>query len=198
MISYLKGILVEKEPTRIVVDVAGVGYEVAVPLNCFDRLPRVDQPCKVLTYDHVREDAHQLYGFLSEDERRMFVLLMGVSGIGPKLALSVLSGLTVRELKVSVAGGDVKRLSSIPGVGKKTAERIVVDLRDKISQGEVMEAIAGTGTHAADLRIRDAVLALVALGYKQDLAHKMVMAVVQGASTEGMSVEELIRKALNT
>ncbi len=195
MIAYLKGTLAEKHPTRVVMDVGGVGYEVLIPLSSYDRLPSVDEPCHILTYDYVREDTRQLFGFMTEAERRMFELLMGTSGIGPKLALAALSGLTVRELKVAIVEGDVKRLSSVSGIGKKMAERMVVELRDKLSEGEAMEAIAGAGEPTeSDTRLRDAVLALVALGYKQEHARKMVRnAVGTGVPP---SVDEIIRMAL--
>ena len=196
MITFLQGVLVERHPTRAVVDVGGVGYEVSIPLSSFDRLPAENQPCRILTYDHVREDVHQLFGFMSEGERRMFVLLMTVSGIGPKLALSTLSGMSVRDLKKSVAEGDVKRLSSISGIGKKTAERVVVELRDKISVGEALEAASEDRALApGDMKARDAILALIALGYKRNESQEMVRAVMEG-STADLTVEDVIRKAL--
>ena len=196
MITFLKGVLVEKHPTRVVLDVSGVGHEVFVPLSSYDRLPRKDEECTILTYDYVREDQHQLFGFVTEAERRVFVLLMGTSGIGPKLALSALSGLSVRELKAAVVEGDVKRLSSIQGVGKKVAERLVLELRDKISAGEALEAVAGAAEPTpANARARDAVLALTALGYKQDAARKMVQHALAGKKPPE-DVEAIIRRAL--
>lgn len=196
MITFLHGILVEKQPTRIVIEVGGVGYEVLVPLSSYDRLPHRNETCRILTYDYVREDQHLLFGFVTEAERRMFVMLMATSGIGPKLALSALSGLSVREIRAAVVEGDVKRLSSIQGVGRKMAERLVVELRDKISAGEALQAVAG-GAEAADedVRARDAVLALVALGYKQDSARKMVQQVL-AAKEPPEDVEAIIRRAL--
>jgi Holliday junction DNA helicase RuvA len=197
MITFVHGELVEKQPTRAVVDVGGVGYEVLIPLSSFDRLPAVGEHCRILTVDHVREDSHQLFGFVSETERDMFVLLMGITGIGPKLALSALSGLSVRDIKAAVVDGDVKRISSISGVGKKMAERIVVELRHKLSAGDALEAVAGfseDGEVRADLR--DAVLALVALGYKQDDARKMVTRVAAN-HPEATDVEVIIKKAIS-
>ena len=135
MITFLEGTLVEKQPTRIVLAVHGVGYEVFIPLSSYDRLPEENAPCRILTHDHLREDAHLLYGFVTEAERGLFGMLLGISGIGPKTALSALSGLSVRDLKTAVVEGDVKRLSSISGIGKKTAERIVVELRHSLSAG---------------------------------------------------------------
>ena len=113
MIAFVRGILVEKQPTRCVVDTGGVGYEVFIPLSSFDRLPLKGETCTLLTYDYVREDTRQLFGFFSESERDMFRLLIGISGIGPRIALSALSGLTVRELTTAIVSGDVKRLSSV-------------------------------------------------------------------------------------
>src|SRR5215510_5694278 len=133
MITFLQGRLVDALPTQVTVDVHGVGYEVLIPLSSFDKLPPVGQDIKILTHLAVREDAHVLYGFISAQERDMFRLLINtVSGIGPKIALNILSGMNVTALRGAVANGDVKALSQINGVGKKTAERIVVELKDKI------------------------------------------------------------------
>lgn len=198
MITFLHGIIVEKQPTRVVLDVGGVGYEVFVPLSSYDRLPAKNESCRILTYDYLREDGHLLFGFMTEEERRMFILLMGASGIGPKLALSALSGLSIRELKAAVVEGDIKRLSSISGVGKKMAERIVVELRDKIGVGEGLEALTGAREMSADdLKARDAVLALIALGYKQEAARKMVAGVLRKGGVDDIkTVEDIIKKAL--
>jgi len=196
MIAFLEGTIESKTPTSVLLNVGGVGYEVFIPLSSYDRLPAKGASCRVLTYDYVREDQHALYGFMTEQERAMFVVLLGITGIGPKLALSALSGMSVRELKMAVVDSDVKRLSAISGVGKKMAERMVVELRDKIGPGEALEALAGAepGT-PEDMRSRDAVLALISLGYKQGQAQKMVSAVVKNGPPE-MAVEEMIRKAL--
>ncbi len=197
MITFLRGELVEKQPTRAVLDVGGVGYEVLIPLSSFDRLPKTGEACRILTVDHVREDSHQLFGFMTETEREMFGLLMGITGIGPKLALSALSGLSVRDLKAAVVEGDIKRISSISGVGKKMAERIVVELRHKLSAGEALEAIAGVDDEGeSKTELRDAMLALVALGYKQDDARKMVTKVT-GAYPDATDVETIIKHALS-
>ena len=199
MIAFLHGKLVEKHPTRVVVDVNGVGYEVFIPLCSYDRLPPKDHPCLLLTHHHVREDAQVLFGFTTEAERAMFVLLMTITGIGPKLALSALSGLSVRELKAAIAGGDIKRLSSISGIGKKTAERMVVELRDKIGQAEALEAVAGAGeTSPENATLRDAVLALIALGYKQDEGRRMAVEAMRAdGSAVGLTVEEVVKRALS-
>ncbi len=195
MIAFLRGQLVDKQPARVLLDVGGVGYEVFVPLSTFDRLPAVGEPCRLLTYDCVREDAHTLFGFLTAAEQGVFELLLNVSGIGPKTALSALSGLSVRDLKRAVVEGDIKRLSSISGIGRKTAERIVVELRDRISAGEALEAIAGAEELTGDsLIVRDALLALVALGHKQEEARKLVQQALAGGATG--SVEAILKRAL--
>lgn len=194
MISYLAGKVVEKHPTRIIVDVGGIGYEVFIPLSSYDRLPATGGECKVLTHHHVREDSQVLFGFMTDGERAMFKLLLATTGVGPKLALSALSGLSVQDLKSAIVTGDTKRLSSISGVGKKVAERLVVELKDKISAGEGFEAVAGGGD-SGDLLARDAILALAALGYKDEQARKMVMDVVKSGKDAG-TVEEMVRRAL--
>lgn len=196
MITYLQGLLVEKVPDRIVLDVGGVGYEVLIPLSSYERLPAVKQSCRIMTFDYIREDQHVLFGFMTDPERRMFGLLMGVNGIGPKLAISALSCLSVRELTAAVAGGDVHRLSAISGIGKKIAARLVVELRDKVAVAEGAAAAAGLPAElSGNQRLRDAVMALIALGYKQAEAQKMIAAVMPVPGAE-VSVEALVRKAL--
>jgi len=197
VITFLHGEIAEKQPTHVVIDVGGVGYGVSIPLSSYDGLPAKGQPCRILTYEYVREDIHELFGFMTEAERRMFTLLIGTNGVGPKLALSALSGMSVRDITVSVAEGDVKRLSSISGVGKKMAERIVVELRHKIGAGETLEAISGEEAPSElDTKTRDAVLALVALGYKQEAARKMVSGAVGKDGVADLALEDIIRKAL--
>jgi len=197
VITFLDGVLEEKTPARVVLNVAGIGYEVFIPLSSYDRLPEPGRACRLLTYDHIREEAHALYGFGTEAERKLFILLLGVSGIGPKLAMSTLSGLSPRDLIASVAGGDVKRLGSISGIGKKTAERIVVELRDKVSSADLLSSAttADPGVGGDDLRLRDAVMALIALGYKQAESHKMALGVLS-AGDPRLTVEDIVRKAL--
>ncbi len=195
MIIFLEGLLSDKQPTRIELNVAGVGYEVLIPLSSYDRLPPPGEKVKILIHDHIREDQHLLFGFMTKAERRMFELLLGISGIGPKIALGALSGMSVRDLKLAVAEGDVKRISSISGIGKKTAERMVIELRDKLTEGEALEALAGDADHPADQRIRDAALALISLGYKQAEAQKMLQHIGSLLKPEH-SVEDLVRLAL--
>jgi Holliday junction DNA helicase RuvA len=197
MIAFLHGKLIDALPTQVTVDVQGIGYEALIPLSSFDKLPPVGQDVKLLTHLAVREDAHVLYGFMSAPERDLFRLLINtVSGIGPKIALNVLSGMSVTTFRGAVAGGDVKSLSQISGVGRKTAERIVVELRDKVGAAAAWEAAsAARGLSAADQRINDAVLALMALGFKQVEAHEAVRAVAAVLGPEAL-VEDLVRACL--
>src|SRR5689334_8529689 len=176
MITFLHGTLVEALPTQVTVDVQGVGYEALIPLSSYDKLPAPGQQVKLLTHLAIRDDAHVLYGFMSAAERDMFRLLINtVSGIGPKIALNVLSGMNVVALRGAVAKGDIKSLSQISGVGKKTAERIVVELKDRIGAAGAWEASsAARGLAPTDQKINDAVLALIALGFKQIEAHDAV------------------------
>ncbi len=195
MITFLEGIIDEKEPTHVVLNVGGVGYEVVISLNSYDRLPAPGEKVRLLTHDHIREDEHRLFGFMTADERRVFTLLLGVSGIGPKIALSALSGMTVREIKVAIKDGDVKRLSSISGIGKKTAERMVIELRDKFGAGEVLAA-STTGVPESDVKLRDAILALISLGYKRAEAQELVLRVTNQPNMTEATVEDIVRKSL--
>lgn len=197
MIVFLDGVLEEKEPTRVVVNVAGVGYEAAIPLSSYDRLPACGERVRLLTVPVVREDAHLLFGFTSAEERDAFLLLTSVNGIGPKLGLAVLSGLSVRDLKVAVAQGDAKRLAGVSGIGKKTAERIVLEMRDKLGKGDLLTAVAGgKAPGPADAKLRDVLLALIALGHKQADAQRMVKDLAPEISPD-VPLEEIIRKVLS-
>jgi Holliday junction DNA helicase RuvA len=197
MITFLHGKLVEALPTQVVVEVNGVGYAVLIPLSSYDKLPQPGQELKLLTHLVVREDAHTLYGFMSAAERELFRLLINnVSGIGPKIALNVLSGISVVSFRGAVANQDVKILSQISGVGKKSAERIVVELKDKIGVAGAWEAlIAQRALSPEDQKVNDAVLALMALGFKQVEAHDTVRR-AQAALGLETTVEELVRASL--
>jgi holliday junction DNA helicase RuvA len=197
MITFLQGRLIEALPTQVTVDVQGVGYEVLIPLSSYDKLPTVGHEVKILTHLVVREDSHVLYGFMTTQERDMFRLLINtVSGIGPKIALNVLSGMNVTALRGAVAQADIKALSKISGVGRKTAERIVVELKDKIGPAGAWEAIsAQRALSPEDQKVNDAVLALIALGFKQVEAHDAVRAAL-GTLGEKVSVEDLVRACL--
>ncbi len=197
MITFLKGTLVTSLPTLVVIDVGGVGYEVLIPLSSYDRLPKPGLPVRILTHLSIREDAHLLYGFLTEEERDLFrMLIHTVSGIGPKIALNVLSGMSVKAFRGAVAEGNVKALSSISGVGKKTAERIVVELKDKVGASGAWEASsAQRAVSDPERRLMDAVLALLALGLKHPEAQEAVKA-SQALLGQQATVEELVRASL--
>jgi len=197
MITFLHGKLVEALPTQVIVEVGGVGYEVLIPLSSFDKLPAPGQELKLLTHLVVCEDAHVLYGFMSAGERDLFRLLINtVSGIGPKIALNILSGINATAFRGAVAGGDVKALSQISGVGKKTAERIVVELRDKVGAAGALEAASAKhGLTPEDQKTNDATLALMALGFKQIEAHDAVRAVQTMLGTAA-TVEQIVRACL--
>jgi len=199
MITFLQGKLVEALPTQVVVDVNGIGYEVLIPLSSFDKIPAPGQPVKLLTQLIVREDAHILYGFATAMERDLFRLLINnVSGIGPKTALNILSGMNAVAFRGAVANGDVKSLSQISGVGKKTAERIVVELRDKIDPVEALAGRAAAGGNTAGAAsLRDTVLALAALGFPQDQARKMVQGALD-AGADASDTEALLKQALGS
>ncbi len=197
MITFLEGTLAEALPTHAVINVGGVGYEVLIPLSSFDKLPPVGRPVKILTHLQVREDAHLLYGFMSPAERDLFRLLVHhVSGIGPKLAMAVLAGMSVVNFKAAVVNGDTGLIAKISGIGKKTAERIVLELKDKVGIAAAWEAASAAHAPGADeVKINDAVLALISLGYKQVDAHKAVKEAFATAGP-GTETEELVRQAL--
>jgi Holliday junction DNA helicase RuvA len=197
MITFLEGTLIEALPTHVVIAVNGIGYHVFIPLSSFDRLPPIGAALKILTHLQVREDAHILYGFMSAAERDLFRLLVqNVSGIGPKTALDVLSGVTVANFKAAVVAGDAGLLSKTKGIGKKTAERIIVELKDKLGIAVAWEAAsAANAPTPQEKQINDAVLALISLGYKQVDAHKAVKQVWEkGGPAQG--VEDLVRQGL--
>jgi Holliday junction DNA helicase RuvA len=197
MITFLHGKLVDALPTQVTVDVNGVGYEVLIPLSSYDKLPTAGQEVRLLTHLAVREDAHVLYGFMTAQERDLFRLLINsVSGIGPKTALNVLSGMNVTSFRGAVANGDVKALSQISGVGKKTAERIVVELRDKVGAAGAWEASsAKRGLSPEEQKVNDAVLGLIALGFKQVEAHDAVRAALSALGPQ-VGLEDLVRASL--
>lgn len=196
MICYLRGTVTDKSPTLAVVEAGGLGYEVLIPLSTFDRLPRVGEMVKLLTYHSVREDDEQLFGFITAEERDLFVQLMSVSGVGPKLALAILSGGAIGELSLAIASGNSKRLSSIKGVGKKTAEKICVELKDKVNAVAALSAAhSGDGGDKVSPVLHDAVLALSALGFSDEAANQMVSRVL-ASSPDTVGVETLVRKAL--
>lgn len=197
MISFLKGSLVDVLPTQVTMNVNGVGYEVLIPLSSFDKLPDPGQEVTLLTYLAVREDAHVLYGFMTRQERELFRLLVHtVTGVGPKMALNILSGMSVTAFRGAVSAGDFRALAQISGIGKKTGERIILELRDKIGEAGAWEASSARRVLSPEeQKINDAVLALLALGFKQIEAHDAVRGVLKARGSD-LGVEELVRACL--
>lgn len=197
MITFLEGKLEAALPTQALLEVGGVGYEVLIPLSSYDRLPAPGSAVRILTHLHIREDAHILYGFMSGAERDLFRLLVNhVSGIGPKLALAVLSGMSVSNFKTAVVNNDVTALAKISGLGKKTAERIVLELKDKLGVAAAWEAASAMHAPTPEQKqANEAVLALIALGYKQVDAHRTVRD-LQEKEGPATPAEELVKLAL--
>jgi holliday junction DNA helicase RuvA len=194
MIEFLEGTLAAKEPVVAVVDVGGVAFAVHISLHTFDELPSVGERVRLLTHLHVREDALQLFGFTEASERHIFRQLQGISGIGARMALNILSGISPDDLRLRVSSADIGALTRIPGIGKKTAERIVVELRDRFAKGlDASErAAAGGALSARD----EALMALQALGYARPAAEKALSLVVSAAGTTISTSSDLIKAAL--
>lgn len=194
MIYGLKGRLAGKNPTSLVIDVNGVSYEVNVPISTYDAVGKVDEPVLVYTVLVVREDDMQLYGFATEDERKLFKLLIGVTGIGPKTALGLLSSGGVGDIYGFIANSNIQALTAMPGIGRKTAERIVLELRDKIRKleftapGEEFEGKEEVRSGAVD--------ALTALGYSRMQSERAIREVLKREASAGTTVEELVKSAL--
>ncbi len=194
MIAMLHGTVFEKTPGYAIIECSGVGYEVVIPLGTFSELPPVGNECILYTRHVIREDDELLFGFATKEERSTFDLLVTVSGVGPKLAITVIDGLSVQDFRRAVVNGDAKRLGQIKGIGKKTAERIVVDLKGKI---DPIEAMAGTsGAAQIDAAARDAVLALSQLGFNQEAAFKMVQSAIE-SGVDKSQTDALVRAALS-
>ncbi|MFN0086981.1 MAG: Holliday junction branch migration protein RuvA [Blastocatellia bacterium] len=199
MIAHITGKLIQKQPNSVIVEAGGgVGYELTVPLSTFYDLGEIGTDVALRVHTHVREDALQLFGFRTEREKRLFLLLITVSGIGPKLAITALSGLSADELIQAIRFGNLARLVAIPGVGKKTAERMLVELKDKVSQLTTPELearmTAGAIIHTGDAMREDVISALVNLGYAKALAEKAVLAVSTEAPDAGF--EAVLKQAL--
>ena len=198
MIGRIKGVLIEKQPPQLMVDVAGVGYEIDASMNTFYRLPELNKEVVLFTHLIVREDAHQLYGFYDKNERALFRTLNKVNGVGPKMALAILSGMEIGEFARCVQDNDTKGLVKLPGVGKKTAERLIIEMRDKLkdfvsigseSKGVSQVVVSKSATNQV---VVDAESALIALGYKPQEASKAISAI----DVANLSSEEVIKLAL--
>ena len=193
MIGLLRGKLLIKQPPDLLIDVNGVGYEVQASMTTFYDLPELEQEATLYTHFVVREDAQALYGFSTTTERELFRLLLKVNGVGPKMALAIVSGMSPVEFNHTIHGNDIIRLSKIPGVGKKTAERLVIELRDRLPKLTETEAVNHTTAKPFSLSHSDeAINALLALGYKPVQASQMIAAY----ENQGLSVEDMIRQAL--
>ena len=191
MIASLNGTVLSKKPEGIIIDVSGIGYHVRIPLCSLGDIPEPGARIFLHTYTHVREDALQLFGFLTEEERRVFITLMGISGIGPKLGLAILSGMPAQRFVEAVNNEDVTLLSTIPGLGKKTSARVILELKGKLPSLDEGDAGSGSEVSAAG----DAISALVNLGYKKASSEKAV----EGAMKNGSSaIEDIIREALKS
>lgn len=193
MIAHLRGTILEKQPNRVVVDVGGVGYDVAVPLSTFYGLAEPGGEVALRVHTHVREDAIALFGFATALELDLFERLIGISGIGPKVGLAVLSGIEPLELISAIERGDLARLTAIPGVGKKTSERIVLELKDRLPKAQAAPAATGAG-HAPVLR-DDLLSALMNLGYHRPLAEKAIDAALKAAGPDA-GFERTLKQAL--
>ena len=197
MIDQLIGILKRKAPTEIVVDVNGVGYLLSISFSSFEKIGREGTEVTILTHLHVREDALQLYGFATAAEREMFRLLISVSGIGPRIAQSILSGISSVELQDLVVQGNVAALIAIPGIGKKTAERLVVELRDKLAKTQTSSPVQGESLSQTSIRT-EALMALMSLGHNRASAEKAIRDALQNLDQKEPSVQELLKQALKT
>ncbi len=195
MIALVRGTLAYKSIDHVIIDVGGVGYRLSIPLSTFYSLPETGE-VSLFTHTHVREDALLLFGFLSLEEKELFIILIGISGVGPKLAVNILSHIPVGDLKRAIAEGDIKRLSGLPGIGKKTAERLVLELKDKVGPINDLpassDATAVVGSTAGAL-INDVLSALVNLGYKENLARKVLENMELAPD---LTMEEVLKGAL--
>jgi Holliday junction DNA helicase RuvA len=197
MIGQIRGIILEKQPPQLLVEVNGIGYEIDAPMGTFYQLPDIGQEVRLFTHFVVREDAQMLYGFYTRDERLLFRALLKVNGVGPRLALTVLSSAAPDEFVRCVLNNDTASLVRLPGIGKKTAERLVIEMRDKLSDWYQATPVTGqlspsTDQHGRHQILQDAISALIALGYKQQEANRLITKIDDGK----VSSEELIRRSL--
>ena len=195
MIGSLNGLIKNKKPSEVLIEVNGIGYEVHVPLSTSFKLPEIDQQTHLLTHLIIREDQHTLYGFATEEERNLFRALIRISGVGPKLAITILSGTNVEDFVRSVQAQDADALIHLPGIGKKTAERLLVEMKDRIDQIGGVNLKEGDGIESSGIQvIKEAHNALSSLGYKSIEARK----ILEKINSKGLTVEELLRQALQS
>jgi len=196
MIASLKGILKSKTPTEVLIDVGGIGYAVSIPVSTSEKLDAVGTEVVLFTHLHVREDVLHLYGFASEEERSLFRLLISVTGIGPRIAQGILSGISTDEFQEHIIAGDTNALSSIPNIGKKTAERLVVELRDRLMKSGIVPGSAGARSEEGSRLRGDALQALMSLGFVRASAEKALRQALNEPGIRFASVEDLIKSAL--
>lgn len=196
MIAYLNGTLVSKDQNQAIIDVAGVGYMVGISTQTYAELPSDDSPVKLYIYHHFTESEQRLYGFLNSSEKNLFELLITVKSVGPKLALTMLSGMSARQIIETIAGQDVQNLSRIPGIGKKTAERIVLELKDKLDSALTSD-MSSSPTQPTNQIADEAIAALIALGYRKTDSERVVLQTMRGNSSP-VNVSDLIREALKS
>jgi len=193
--AYLTGIVIHKDPTSVVLDVNGIGYQISIPLSTYERLPGINQSAKLLIHFQVREDAQTLYGFHTQEEKDLFLNLINISGIGPKMAITILSGATPAQFKNRIVAGDVNALTLIPGIGMKTAKRIIVELREKLVG--VDDSIPGDFGVIVDSKYSDEALkALLSLGYRRTEALNAIKRALKELDADA-SVEKILKVALN-
>jgi holliday junction DNA helicase RuvA len=198
MIGRISGTLIESAFTEIIVDANGVGYLINIPMSTYDTLPRVGEKTTVLTYMYVREDALELFGFASKEEKQLFRLLLSVSGVGPKVALNILSAMSVQNFCSAVANADVKTITTLKGLGKKTSERLVLELKGKVAAIVPESQFGAVAPAGANKSIEEATLALAQLGFKHDQAATAVRNIAKDISEKECSAENLIKLALSS
>ena len=195
MFAYLTGIVIHKDPTSVVLDVNGIGYQISIPLSTYERLPGINQSTKLLIHFQVRKDAQTLYGFHTEEEKNLFLNLINISGIGPKMAITILSGATPAQFKNRIIAGDVNALTLIPGIGMKTAKRIIVELREKLVGAD--DTVPGDFGVIVDSKYSDEALkALLSLGYRRTEALNAIKRALKELDADA-SVEKILKVALN-
>jgi holliday junction DNA helicase RuvA len=197
MIAYIQGKLVHKEPTFVIIDVQGVGYEIKISVSTYSALKNAEENCRLHTYQHIKEDSHTLFGFLELHEKSMFTFLLSVSGVGPSTALMMLSSLSVEELQHAIAYENVKLIQSIKGIGAKTAQRIILELKDKIKRENLTGPAQNLSTVSGNSAREEALSALITLGFPKPAAEKSLDAILK-TKGPGVSVEELIKQALKS
>jgi Holliday junction DNA helicase RuvA len=198
MFEYIEGKIAKKEPTSAIIDVNGVGYQIHIPVTTYESLPEINEKAKLLIYFHVREDTQRLYGFFTEEERKLFIMLTGISGIGPKTAITMLSGASPSEFKNRIITQNVKALTTIPGIGKKTAKRIIMELNEKIDEipEDAKEEFVSTSSFQTTSVNTTAIDALMELGYNQTKAKRAVSRAINKLGKEA-SVQDYIKYALS-